>query len=297
VGLLASKIPERLPALGNTMSNLPASILEGREAVGPWNYAARTPEGASSRAYAFAPLLTAILVYGMGLFLTDDVSPSTPFLSNGVVWIGLINACGCLLVWAWMFWGRWVWTAPQMGIFGITALFAFLYAFQLGPVTSMVVYGNAPIGARVLVLIAFFLWHGWWVRYTWRYCAKLWDDVATRDRIWIRYDCATVYRRSAAKAALDALGFKWHPGPITIVSSGLLVVPMLLFRRELVAYFDIAIQPMVVLVGGMAAFTLFTTALTAGIALYFYYPAILVKETDKPVLVDQMTAANAPIDR
>jgi hypothetical protein len=279
------------------MSNLPASILEGREAVGPWNYSARTPEGASSRAYAIMPLVTGIVVYGLGLFLTYDVASSTPFWSNWVVWIGVINACGCLLVWVWMFWGRWVWTAPQMGVMGFAVGFALLYSFQLGPVASMAFYGNAPIGARVLVFITFFAWHGWWARYTWRHCAKLWSDVATRDRIWIRYECATVYRQFAAKAGLEALGFKWHPKPLTLLSSGFLVVPILVFRRELVAYFDIALPPMVALVGGMAVFALFTTALTMVIAVYFYYPAILVKETDKPVLVDQMTAANAPIDR
>ncbi len=276
------------------MSNAPQSILDGREAIGPWNYSARIPEGASSRDYAFAPLLIAVIVGSLGMFLGSNVARNEPFWSNVAVWIALMQSVAGALLSLWMFFGHWVWTASQMALFGIVGLGPVLWAFQGGPLTAFLLYSDAPLLAKACVLIAFLAWHGWWIQQTAKRCLSIWANVALREKVWIPYDYATVYRQFAAKEAMDAAGVAWHPGPVVILLPFFLCIPLYIYRHEVIGYLNVPWVPVAIFVLGLPIFVVCTTAITAGVVSMLVIPARIVGSTGNPVLVDMMTPANAP---
>jgi hypothetical protein len=271
------------------MSNVPQSILEGREAIGPWNYSARVPEGASSASYAFLPLAAAVLFGGLGVFLGDDVAHRVPFWSNASVWIAVMLSAACLLLSASMFLGRWVWTAPQMGMFGLAVFSSLFWAFQGASLFAFLLYSHAPLFAKAGVLIAFVVWHGWWVVQTATRCMSIWANATTREKVWVPYDCATVYRQFAAKSAMDEAGVIWHPGTMGILLPFTLCAPLYLYRQEVIAYLDVPWVPATLFLIGMPIFVVCTTALTAAVVAMLIIPARIVASTGKPVLVDMMT--------
>jgi hypothetical protein len=276
------------------MSNVPQSILDGREAIGPWNYSARIPEGASSRNYAFLPLLAAVLFGGLGMFFGGDVARSEPFWSNAAVWVALILSALAMLLSVWMFFGRWVWTAPQMGLFGLAVFLSLFWAFQGASLTAFLLYSHAPLLTKVGILMAVLAWHGWWIQQTAKRCLSIWANVALREKVWIPYDCATVYRQFAAKEAMDAAGVAWHPGPVAILLPFFLCIPLYIYRHEVIGYLNVPWVPVAIFVLGLPIFVVCTTAITAGVVAMLLIPARIVASTGNPVLVDMMTPANAP---
>lgn len=276
------------------MSAIPESILEGREAIGPWNYAARIPEGSSSRDYAFAPLLVAVISGGIGMFLGNDVARDVPFWFNATVWVALILSALGMLLSIWMFFGRWVWTAPQMALFSLAGFAPIFWAFQGATLGSFVLYGKAPFLTKAGILLAFVVWHGWWIKRTAKRCLSIWENKTLREKVWITYDCATVYRQFAAKAEMDAAGVVWHPGSFGILLPIFSCVPLYLYRYEIVEYLGVPWIPIIGFVLGFSAFVLITTALAASVIAMLVIPARIVASTGNPVLVDMMTPANAP---
>lgn len=276
------------------MSNVPQSILEGREEIGPWNYSARIPDGASSRNYAFLPLLVAVICGGMGMFLGNDVARNVPFWSNAAVWGALVLSVFSISISLWMFLGRWVWTAPQMAMFSLAGFTPIFWAFQGASLFAFSLYSSAPFLAKTGILMVFLAWHGWWIHQTAKRCMAIWANVALREKVWIHYDCATVYRRSAAKSAMAAAGVTWHPGPIGLLLPVLLCFPLYFYRHEVVGYLDVPWVPMVGFVLSFSSFALITTALTAIVVAMLVIPARILTSTGNPVLLDMMTPANAP---
>lgn len=280
--------------MGRTMTRAPSPTLDGREAIGPWHYSARIPEGASSRDYAFIPLVTAAICASMGTFLACDVGGDVPLWSNAAVWVAvLMSALGSTLS-VWMFVGRWAWTAPQMAMFGIAGLAPIYWAFQGASLFAFFLYSHAPFMARASVLLCFLGWHGWWIFQTAKRCMSIWSDVAWREKVWVPYECATVYRQFAAKAAMDAKGVTWHPGPFGILLPMLLCIPMYACRHELVSHLGIPWVPMIGLMLGFSVLVLMSAAITASVVSMLIIPARIVASTGKPVLVDMMTPADAP---
>lgn len=276
------------------MSTEPGSILDGRETLGPWNYSSRVPDGASSRDYAFLPLVIALLFGGIGIFLASDIVSNVPFWSNAAVWCVFAQSAVGVLISVWMFFGRWAWTAPQMALFGIVGLAPVLWAFQGAPLLAFVLYSKAPWELRITVLLFFVAWHGWWIQQTTKRCLSIWSDDSMRDKVWIPYDCATVYRQFAAKSAMEAKGVAWHPGPGGLLLPVVLCIPMYIYRHEIVAYLGVPWIPLAILVLGFTVFTLVTTVLTFGCIAMLVLPARIVAATGNPVLVDMMTPADAP---
>lgn len=276
------------------MSNVPQSILEGREAIGPWNYSARIPDGASSRDYAFIPFLVAVLCSGIGMFLGSDVARDAPFWGNATVWVTLSLSAMSILLGIWMFFGRWVWTAPQMAMFGLAGFVPIFWAFQGASLTAFVIYSNASFSAKTSILLVFLAWHGWWIRAIALRCMFIWTNVALREKVWVPYDCATVYRQFAAKSEMEAAGAAWHPGPIGILLPVFFCIPLYIYRLEITQYLDVPWIPMIGFVLGFSVFVLITTALTFGVVAMLVIPARIVASTGHPVLVDMMTPANAP---
>lgn len=275
------------------MTNLPQSILDGREAIGPWNYSVRIPDGASSRDYAFLPLLIAVIVGSLGMFLSSDVARNEPFWSTAAVWVALMLSAMGVALSLWMFFGSWVWTAPQMARFGSVGLGLVFWAFQGAPLTAFLLYSDAPVLARACVLVVVLTWHGWWVLQTAKRCLSIWSDVALREKVWIPYDCATVYRQFAAKEAMDAAGVAWHPGPVAILLPFFLCIPLYIYRHEVVGYLNVPWVPVAIFVLGLPVFVVCTTALTASVVAMLVIPARIAASTGNPVLVDMMTPANA----
>lgn len=276
------------------MSNVPLSIIDGREAIGPWNYSARIPEGASSKDYAFIPFLVAVICGGMGMFLANDVARNVPFWSNAAVWVAIVMSVLSTLLSMWMFAGRWVWTAPQMALFSLAGFAPIFWAFQGASLSAFFLYSHAPFWARTSILFGFLLWHGWWIFQTAKRCMSIWSDIALREKVWIPYHCATVYRQFAAKSAMDTKGVTLHPGPFGILLPVFLCIPLYIYRHEIVGYLDVPWVPMIGLVLGFSVFVLITTAMTASVVAMLVIPARIVASTGNPVLVDMMTPANAP---
>ncbi len=276
------------------MNDASESVLESREAIGPWNYSARIPDSASSANYALIPLLVAVICGGMGMFLGNDVAGSVPFWSNAAVWGALGLSAMSILVSIWMLLGSWVWTAPQMAIFSLAGFAPIFWAFQGASLSAFFLYSSAPLLAKASILLTFIAWHGWWMHQTATRCMAIWANVALREMVWIPYECATVYRRSQAKIAMDKAGIAWHPGPIGLLLPIFLCIPLYLYRHEVVRYLDVPWVPMIGFVLCFSSFVLITTALTAIVVAMLVIPARIVASTGKPVLVDMMTPANAP---
>jgi hypothetical protein len=260
-----------------------------------WSYSARIPEGADSRTYAFAPLLVGVLVEGIGAFLANDIARHVPLWGNAVVWSCLIQAMLCILVWAWMFWGKWVWTTPQMAVFGVSSLAPVLWAFQGAPLLSFLLYSGAPTSEKLLISSTFLGWHFWWARRTAKLCLSIWNDPVWRIKVWAPYNYATVYRQFAAKAAMDAAGIKWYPGALGLTLPLVSCIPLYLYRYEVISYLDVPFVPLMGFVLGAGILVLITTAITAGVVMMLVIPARIVADTGTPVLVDMMTSTNAKV--
>lgn len=276
------------------MNDMPDPICEDREAIGPWSYSARIPDSASSRNYAFLPLFVAVICGGMGMFLGNDVAGNVPFWSNAAVWGALALSAMSILVSIWMFLGRWVWTAPQMAIFILAGFAPIFWAFQGASLSAFFLYSSAPPWVKASIVLLFIAWHGWWIHQTATRCMAIWANIALREKIWLPYEGATVYRRSEAKIAMDKAGIAWHPGPTGLLLPILFCIPLYLYRHEVVIYLDVPWIPMIGFVLCFSSFALITTALTAVIVAMLVIPARIVASTGNPVLVDMMTPAKAP---
>ncbi|MFY9460601.1 MAG: hypothetical protein WAP57_12720 [Aquabacterium commune] len=276
------------------MSSTHRYILDEKGPLAPWSYSARIPKSASSRNYALLPLLAAILFGSMGAFLGQDVAHNVSFLSNASTWVTLALSSAGILLSMWMFCGRWSWTAPQMALLGFSVLAPFFWAFQGAPLFAFVIYSKTSSLTKAVILLMFLGWHGWWIDQTARRCADIWENVTLREKVWVPYEQATVYRRSAAKRAMDTVGAAWHPGPLGLLLPILLCVALYFFRYALVGYLDTPWVPMIGFVLGFTPLTLATTAMTFSSVAMLVIPARIVAATGKPVLVDMMTSATAP---
>ncbi len=276
------------------MSTAPTSFVEERETIGPWDYTARIPDGASSRNYAFAPLLVSIIAGGIAMFLGVNVARNVPFWDNATVWVSLALSAVGLLLSAWMYFGKWVWTAPQMALFSLAGFVPIFWAFQGAMLVSFLLYSDASVFSRISILLVYISWHGWWISQAAKRCMSIWSNKTSREKVWITYECATVYRQFAAKAAMEAAGVRWHPGSFGILLPMLSCAPLYIYRHEIVGYLGVPWVPMIGFALGFSAFVLITTALAASVTTMLLIPARIVAATGKPVLVDMMTPANAP---
>jgi hypothetical protein len=270
------------------------SAKEGPKSIAPWSYSARIPESASSRNYAFAPLVVACLVHGTGVFLGHDIAQGIPFWSNAVVWAGLAQALTCLLIAAWMFWGHWNWTAPQLALFGVCGFGSVFWAFQFAPLMSFLLYGHSPLPLKLLIAGTFFGWHLWWNQGVAMRCLAIWNHPSWRPKVWIEYEPATVYRRSAAKTAMDAMGVKMHPGLVGLCLPVAACIPLYFYRQEVLAILNVPLVPLLSFLVLSSIFTLLTSAMTSSVVMMFVLSNRVMSQANKPVLVDMMSPSQAP---
>lgn len=289
-----SQVPEGLPALGCTMrANF---TLSGLDAPGqPWAYASRVAEGWDARQIAFMPAFIAVLGSGVGVFMAHDATMGRiPFWSNAVVWFGLIHMGFFVAFAAWMRWGRLIWTAPEMGL-ASQCLLSIPYGFHFASLWATCFYGSAPTWIRVALVATSLIWHGWWIAHVVKRCQAIWRDPSLRQRVWVCYEPAFVYRQFGAKDAFERVGLRFYPRTAAMVAALFVLILLVWWRRELstlfgvpfIHVFGILFSPIVTVLG--LTFSVFAAM------MMLVYPAKIVAETGKPVLVDMMTPADAPV--
>jgi hypothetical protein len=258
-------------------------------------YETRIPDGYSSRDMAFLPFLFGILFCGVGVFMADDAAlGKVGFWSNPVVLLGIGLALSCNIIGASMLFRRWRWTATQMGINGLFVL-TFFYLLSGASLSGILFYGSSPFDVKVLVFFLSLAWNGYWIHLTIRGCRAIWADESLRQRVWVDYKDAVVYRRSAAKAAMDKVGLKPHPGNLTMVFVFFLMIPFIWWRAELSAYFGVPFVHVFVAIIGQSVAVMGWIFPVLSFMLMIYYPQKIKRSTGKAVLFDMMAPANAPI--
>lgn len=281
--------------MGSAVGAREISRSQIEESTEPWGYKQRIPEGSSSRELAFLPAGLVLLCDGLGIFLAhDSTMDRVPFWSNIAVWLGIAHAAYCFVVAGWMFLGRWIWTAPQMGL-TMQSILSMAYFMNIASLMGTCLYGSAPLSARMGLLVASIAWYGWWGAHALKECQAIWADESLRKRVWVRYELATVYRRSAAKEAMDKAGLRFHPTNTVIVLFLLLLIPLCWWRQELSTYFGVPFIHVLAVFFSPSVSVLGANAALVTFMLMMVYPAKLVAETGKPVLLDMITPANAPL--
>lgn len=257
-------------------------------------YETRIPEGHSSRDWAFLPFGIGILLCGMGVFMAHDAAVGkVVFWSNPVVLFGVGLALYCTLVGLSMFFGRWRWTAIQMALMGLCTL-AIYYAFPGASLAGIFLYGSASLEIKTLVFLLSFCWSAYWVFVTVRGCRAIWADKLLRQSVWVNYKHAVVYRQFGAKMAMEKIGVKIHPNNLIMALSFLLILPLAWWRKELSVLFGV---PFIHIVGilGQSVMVMCLILPVIGLILMVYYPIKIQRTTGKPVLLDMMAPAKAPI--
>lgn len=257
-------------------------------------YETRIPEGHSSRDWAFLPFVFGILLCGIGIFMANDAAMGrVAFWSNPVVLLGIGLALYCTLVGLSMFFGRWRWTAIQMSLLGFCVL-SFYYAFSWASLADILLYGSAPLEIKTLVVSLSFGWNAYWVFVTVRGCRAIWADELLRQRVWVNYKHAVVYRQFGAKAAMEKVGVNIHPNNLIMVLAFLLILPLAWWRKELSVLFGV---PFIHIVGilGQSVMVMCLILPIISLMLMIYYPVKIQRATGKPVLLDMMAPATAPI--
>lgn len=257
-------------------------------------YETRIPEGFSSREMAFLPIIFG-LMYGVGIFMAHDAAMGkVAFWSNPVVLFGVALALYCNLIGLWMFFSRWNWTAIQPGLLMIGCLPAVYYSFSGAGLADIVLYGTATLEIKLIAFTLSLAWNGYWVYVTVRGCQAIWADESLRQRVWVSYRDAVVYRRSGAKAAMDQVGIKIHPNNLTVILGILLILPLAWWRIEVSALFGVPIIHVIGVVG-QSILVMGWIGTVLPFMLMLYYPLKIQRTTGKPVLFDMMAPATAPI--
>lgn len=259
-------------------------------------YETRIPQGNSSRNLAIIPFGFGVVACGMGVFMADHAAVGkVAFWDNLVVWFGLGLALYCISISIAMTLWKWKWTAVQMGLMSICAI-SFYYSFSMPSIVSTVLYGDVQIEIRFLIFLFSLVFNLYWVVITIKKCRVIWGDESLRGMVWIHYKNAVVHRQSGAKAAMDQVGLKIHPPVWAIIGATLLIIPFYpfvwsknpLFFQGIHFVHVVAIIAQVVTILGLIASVM-------SFMLVFYYPAKIQRMTGKPVLIDMMAPAKAPI--
>jgi len=258
-------------------------------------YENRIPEGWSSRNLAFLPILCGILFGGMGVFMAHDAAmEKVPFWSNPAVLFGIGLSFYCNFIGLAMFVGKWGWTALQMGALGICGI-TFYYSLSVASLTSTLLYGNAPLRTTLLIAALSLIWNGYWAYRTVQGCRAIWADELLRQRVWVNYRNAVVYRQFGAKAGIEQLGIKIHPNSSIMIFAIFLIAPLTYWYQDLSRLFGVSFVHVLLALFGQVVMVLGLVVTVLSFMLMIYYPLKIKRETGKSVLLDMVAPANAPI--
>lgn len=258
-------------------------------------YDTRIPAGHSSRDWSFLPFGFGILLCGLGVFMAHDGAMNqVAFWSNPVVLIGVGLASYCNFIGLVMFFGRWRWTALQMGMMGFCFIASY-YSISGASLADILLYGTAPLEIKLLVFALSLSWNGYWVYVTILGCRAIWADESLRQSVWVSYRDAVVYRQFGAKAAMERVGIKIHPNRLTMIFAFSLIAPLVLWRQELSALFGVPFVHVFLALFGQLLMVMGWIGTVLPIMLMLYYPLKIQRMTGKIVLLDMMAPATAPI--
>jgi hypothetical protein len=233
-----------------------------------------------------------LLLSGFGIFLATNVASGTPFWSNAVVWVGLFLIFASQSVAIAMFFGKWLWTAPQLGMMSLSALLPCLYGFVFAPLFSFLLYSPAGVLAKCCLATPLLFFHVTWARRSERIFFSVVNDPNSNKSVWTLHPgVATIFSTSAAMKAAEKKGYSSTPPPIYIIFPLFLLVPVFIYRLELVNFFVMPFVPFVLLLMGSSVFLLFTSLVVFSAIMHFIVPARIVSQTDLPVLVNMMGSA------
>lgn len=256
---------------------------------GPWAYDRRVPVLISSGAMSLVLSMLGVFLPGFGMFLAKDVARGIPFWSNWVVLFGVALMLGCFVVAIWMHFGKWLWTAPQLGTLGVLSFVSCLYGLVFAPLLSSVLYSQASIFAKCVLVAPLLLFHIAWAKKMAHSCWAVISDEVAYKRVWVFYPgIATIFSRSQAATEVERKGFTSTPSALFIVVPFILIVPMYFFGADLTVFFDMPFVPLMLLVVGSGVCLLFTSVLVLSVIMHFIVPARIVDATDLPVLVSWM---------
>lgn len=231
-----------------------------------------------------------ILVDGVGIFLSTDVSPSTPLLANVLVWFGLIHAAGCLMIAASLTLTKWSWRAEQQGILGLVFV-GFAY-FMLSSYVGIALFSSAHTALKALMCLALLGYHGWWASRIVRWYDRAWRDPALRGQIYLERSDHIIYLREGERNVRVLLGVKFFPSNFTLVCSVFVALLSYLVRDDLTRYFGTGWVPIAHAVWGFSLSVFVTTTVTSSILLCFVFPRTLQQRTGKPVYIDLISTVS-----
>jgi hypothetical protein len=256
---------------------------------GPWSYDQRLPNGMLGGIFPFLIIILGIAPTGFGIFLANDVAWDTPFYSNIIVWLGFALMFFSVSLAIWIFFSNWLWTAPQFGIATLAAVIPCVYGFVFAPLISSVLYSQASIFAKCILLTPFLLLHISWGKRVARACKAALKDKAAFNRAWIHHNgIATVFLNESGKTIAREKGFRSIPSLPYVVLPFLLSVPMYIYGNELTRFFSIPFIPLTFLVIGSSTFLVFTSIIVYSSIFHFQASAQIVASTDEPVLIDMV---------
>ena len=111
----------------------------------------------------------------------------------------------------------------------------------------------------------------------------------------MNYRDAVVYRQFGAKAAMEKVGLKPHPGSLTMVLMFFLMIPVIWWRAELSVFFGVPFVHVFLAFIGQSVTVMGWIFPVLSAMLMIYYPLKIQQVTGKPILLDMMTPATAPI--
>lgn len=258
-------------------------------------YETRIPEGFSSRNLSFLPWGMGIVLCGMGVFMAHDAAlGKEAFWSNPVVLFGIGLALYCIFIGLAMVFGHWRWTAVQMGLLGFCVV-SFFFTGSGASLVGILLYGTTPFEIKALVFGLSLAWNGYWVYVAIRGCQAIWADESLRQSVWVSYRDTVVYRQFSAKAAIEQIGIKIHPNNLTMKLALLLIVPLVWWRQELSALFGVPFIHVFLVLFGQSVMVMGLILPVICLMLMIYYPLKIQLATGKPVLLDMMAPAAAPV--
>lgn len=258
---------------------------------GPWSYERRIPVIFTSGVISVVLCGLGLLFPGLGIFLANDVAPAVSFWSNAVVWCGFGLMIGCQVIAIWMYFGKWLWTAPQLGVLSLFSLISCLYGFVFAPLMSAVIYGDASIFAKSILLFVVLSVHLFWGVKILKSCWAVIDDADSYGRAFVLYPgVASVFFTDVAMSLAEKKGFSSTPSALFIVTPFVFALSMFIFGGELVFFFRMPFVPLMLLIMGLGIFLLFTSLLVFSIVMHFLVPARIVNKTELPVLANLMNS-------
>jgi len=230
-----------------------------------------------------------LILSGVGMALATGAAKSVPFYQNPV-WLfcaGVMGFSSLMLFVPRIF--SWDWRAEYFGVGGL-----FLGSVcMIGGVAwvSVLIYSSLPLWLRIpmfgiyVYMIVFWSW-----RFV-RFYRDLFSNNTEFGALYHEEAGACYYKQKADKKVGQSKKAPVPvPSPVFIVLATLLAVLSLFFARELSSYVGLPIVHIFLAVMSVPLDMMFFGFVVRSALVYFYYPAVIYKQSGLRVYVDMATA-------